>query len=129
LGIGLLHHHFPLEDNEYLTEVRGTSTTWKSQAGTRLSVWSFDAKEKSLKPLEFAMDDDHGSVAYPDWESVQMQKFLMELSDLILFLGVNGIYGLVRYPGDDFPGRVEMTMGRANVNLTPTQVRETMLHA
>jgi len=121
LGIGLLHHHFPLEDDEYLTEVRGTSTAWKSQTGTRPSVWSFDAEEKSLRPLEFAMDDDRGSVAYPDWESEQMQKFLEELSNLILYLGVNGTYGLVRYPGDDFPGRVEMTVGRANVNLTPTQ--------
>jgi hypothetical protein len=58
-----------------------------------------------------------------------MQKFLIELSDLILYLRVNGTYGLVRYPGDDFPGRVKMTIGRANVNLTPTQVRDTMLHA
>jgi hypothetical protein len=128
LGIGLLHHHFPLEDDEYLTEVRGTSTAWKSQTGTRPSVWSLDAKGKSLRPLEFAMDDDHGSVAYPDWESEKMQKFLSELSDLILYLGVNGTYGLVRYPGDDFPGRVEMTVGRANVNLTPTQVCKHILH-
>jgi hypothetical protein len=129
LGIGLLHHHFSLEDDEYLTEVRGTSTAWKSQTGTRPSVWSFDAKEKGLRPLEFAMEDDHGSVTYPDWDSAQMQKFLMELSDLILYLGVNGTYGLVRYPGDDFPGRVEMTVGRANVNLTTTQVCDTMLYA
>jgi len=33
-----------------------------------------------------------------------------------------GIYGLGRYPGDGFPGRVEMTVGRSNVNLTPNQV-------
>jgi hypothetical protein len=38
-------------------------------------------------------------VAYPDWESEKMQKFLSELSDLILYLGVNGTDGLVRYPG------------------------------
>jgi hypothetical protein len=58
-----------------------------------------------------------------------MQKFFIELLDLILYLGVNSTYRLVCYLGDDFPGCVEMTMGRANVNLTPTQVRDTMLHA
>ncbi|KAI0190541.1 hypothetical protein F4808DRAFT_453854 [Astrocystis sublimbata] len=36
-------------------------------------------------------------------------------------LKINGVYCLVVYPGDDFPGRVEMTVGRANVNLTPAQ--------
>ncbi|KAK8038424.1 hypothetical protein PG994_015191 [Apiospora phragmitis] len=122
LGLGLMHHHFALEDDEYLTDVRGTSTAWKSCTGTRPSVWGFDANEKRLTPLEFAMDDDNDSVAYPDWQSPQMRDFLEKLSGLILQLGVNDTYGLVRYPGDNFPGRVEMTVGRANVNLTPAQV-------
>lgn len=58
-----------------------------------------------------------------------MQKFLIELSDLILDFRVNSTYKLVCYSKDDFPGRVEMTVNRANVNLTPTQVREIMLYA
>jgi hypothetical protein len=119
LGIGLLHHHFSLEDDEFLTDVRGTSTPWKSQTGTRPSVWAF--QNMRLTPLEFAMDDDDSSVAYPRWDCSDMKDFLMDLSTLFENHGVAGTYGLVRYPGDDFPGRVEMTVGRANVNLTPTQ--------
>ncbi|KAI0430526.1 hypothetical protein F5Y09DRAFT_341579 [Xylaria sp. FL1042] len=126
LGIGvrvfrLLHHHFPLEDDEFLTEVRGTSTAWKSQRGTRPHVWALGAEEGSLTPLGFAMDDDQDFLTYPDWESKQLQQFIRELSELIMNLNVDGVYGLVRYPGDDFPGRVEMTVGRANVNSTPAQ--------
>jgi hypothetical protein len=36
--------------------------------------------------------------------------------------------GPYRNMGGDFPGRVEMTVGRANVNLTPAQVRDGMPH-
>ncbi|KAI0964736.1 hypothetical protein F4678DRAFT_455112 [Xylaria arbuscula] len=121
-GIGLLHHHFPLEDDEYLTEVRGTSTAWKSRRGMRPHVWALGAEDGILTPLEFTMDnDDKISPTYPDWESDQAQQFLQELARLILNLKIDGVYGLVQYPGDDFPGCVEMTVGRANVNLTPAQ--------
>lgn len=124
LGIGLMHHHFPLACGEYLTDVRGTSTAWKSCMGTRASVWWLKGAGKELAPLEFSMEDDDDAVAYPDWSSPASQNFLTELSQLIVASGVDGLYGLVRYPGDDFPGRVEMTVGRANVNLTPAQVSD-----
>jgi hypothetical protein len=58
-----------------------------------------------------------------------MQKFLIELLDLILYFKVNSTYELVCYLRNDFLGRVKITVGRVNVNLTPTQVRDTMLYA
>jgi len=58
-----------------------------------------------------------------------MQKFLIKLSDLILFLRVNSIYKLVRYLKDNFLGRVEIIVSYANVNLTLIQVSETILYA
>ncbi|KAM0417183.1 hypothetical protein ACHAPT_012820 [Fusarium lateritium] len=120
LGLGLLHHHFPLEEGEFLTDVGGTSTAWESRTGSRPSVWAFDAEKLCLTPLEFSMDDDESAVAYPSWS--ELSPFLEELSALFVYLKVGMTYGLVRYPGDNFPGRVEMTVGRANVNLTPKQV-------
>lgn len=121
LGINLLHHHFRLENGEYLTEVSGTSTPWKSQTGAQASLWAFDADSLHLQPLEFSMDNDDSRVPYPEWLSDKMASFLKDLSDALTLYNVNGIYGLTRYPGDDFKGRVEMTVGRANVNLTPAQ--------
>jgi len=35
--------------------------------------------------------------------------------------GAQTIFGLCSYPGDDFEGRVETTVGRANVNLKPSE--------
>lgn len=67
------------------------------------------------------MDDDDSTVEYPDWESAHIQNFLTELAEMILKSGADGVYGLARYPGDGFPGRTEITVGRANVNLTPKQ--------
>jgi hypothetical protein len=123
LGLTLLHHHFPLEENEYLTEVHGTSTAWNSRTGSKPSCWALNHDDRTILPLEFALDDDGHSVPYPDWESSSLQLFLKDLMFAIEGYGVAGIYGLGRYPGDGYPGRVEMTVGRANVNLTPSQVR------
>ncbi|KAJ4318010.1 hypothetical protein N0V84_007064 [Fusarium piperis] len=69
---------------------------------------------------EFSMDGDESTVNHPNW--AELRQFLEELSTVFVDRGVGKTYGLVRYPGDDFPGRVEMTVGRANVNLTPKQV-------
>lgn len=37
-------------------------------------------------------------------------------------LCVEGLFGFARYPGDGLPGRVEVGIGRANINLTPAEV-------
>lgn len=118
----LLHHHFEIEDGEYLTEVRGTSATWKLQTGSQAGSWMLDQNSNSLNPLEFAFDEDDHSVPYPDCSGPELQQFLEELKRKFEEHRATGIYGLERYPGDGFPGRVEMTVGRLNVNLTPDQV-------
>jgi hypothetical protein len=46
----------------------------------------------------------------------------MEYSAIVKNLGVEGLFGFARYPGDGFTGRVEVGIGRTNINLTPTQV-------
>jgi len=129
LGLILLHNHFPLEENEYLTEVHGTSTAWKSQTGNTPSCWALNHDNRTIEPIEFSLDDDDHSVPYPEWGSENMQLFLEKLMVTLEKYGVAGIYGLGRYPGDGYPGRVEMTVGRSNVNLTPKQVcRVEILH-
>jgi hypothetical protein len=125
IGMTLIHHHFDLEPGEYLTEVAGTSTAWKSRTGTIPHVWALDSAEKVLVPLEFVMMDNPAPI---NWDDPVMQAFLEDFIETSKATKSAGVYGLTTYPGDDFPGRVEMTVGRANVNLTPTQVSRKLLH-
>lgn len=116
-GIQLLHQHFLLEDDEHLTDVNGTSTPWKSTTGIEPSSWAIDSTDKP-KPLEFHVP--HEGTPVPNW--TVLQDFLKAFVQLLDSLGIRKLYGLALYPGDGFPGRVEMTIGRCNVNLTPFQV-------
>lgn len=125
IGMTLIHHHFDLEPGEYLTEVAGTSTAWKSTTGTIPHVWALDYDKNALVPLEFVMMDNPAAI---DWNDPMMQAFLEDFIKISKETKSEGVYGLTTYPGDDFPGRVEMTVGRANVNLTPTQVSTRLLH-
>jgi hypothetical protein len=45
------------------------------------------------------------------------QAFLEEFTQVLLEKRIDGLFGLCRYPGDDFKGRVEITQGRSNINL------------
>ncbi|KAK4132536.1 hypothetical protein BT67DRAFT_457301 [Trichocladium antarcticum] len=56
-----------------------------------------------------------------DWQTSSMQAFLAEFSEMMVSMKANGILGLCSYPGDGYPGRVEFTVGRSNVNLTPQE--------
>ena len=82
----LLHHHFKLDDDEFLTDVGGTATAWTSQKGSRPSIWSSD--EHTIRPLEFAMEDDNYAVAYPDWDATHVQDFLAELRSTFVTEGI-----------------------------------------
>ena len=52
------------------------------------------------------------------------QSFFLEYSAIVKKLGIEGLFGFARYPGDGFPGRVEVGVGRTNINLSPAQVCE-----
>jgi hypothetical protein len=63
------------------------------------------------------------------WRDANFQKFVasnqpffLQYSALVKKLGVGGLFGFARHPGDGFPGRVEVGAGRANINLSPAQV-------
>jgi hypothetical protein len=65
------------------------------------------------------------------WNDVNFQKFadsnqsfFLEYATTVNKYGFEGLFGFTRYPGDGFPGRVEVSAGRTNINLTPAQVCE-----
>jgi hypothetical protein len=135
-GIQLLHLHAKLEAGEYLTEVRGTSSPIRVGDYPRLrtfaTVWKLRFKDgKSFfQPLEYILGsgDDMIDGASPLTDDHLMaffesrKDFLPKLQGILGKYDLGDLLGLVHHPGVGFPGRVEITSGRSNINLTPMEV-------
>jgi hypothetical protein len=117
LGLQLLHKHYELDDGERLTDVRGTSNPLNFDIGAIPSIWGFDSGIQRLVPLEYSLGAEK-----IEWDAPNMQKFLVAFRETVMEEGVADIFGLSLYPGDGYPGRVEFSVGRSNVNLTPEEV-------
>ncbi|GAB1312097.1 hypothetical protein MFIFM68171_02307 [Madurella fahalii] len=115
IGLALLHKHFDVCDGERITDVRGTSNPVTFELG-EASTWRFSPERRQLVPLEYSVTQSK-----IDWETPSMQALLAEFSEMLLSKKADGILGLCSYPGDGYPGRVEFTVGRSNVNLTPQE--------
>lgn len=121
-GLCLLHNHFPLEEHERLVEYRGTCVPWKLGKMTRTlqpSAWMI-SPDDAIQPYEFHFEP---TGAEPDLQNPSVQAFLDELTSYLNKHSVRRLFGLCTYPGDDFKGRLEITEGRANINLQPGDVR------
>ena len=76
-----------------------------------------------MLPYEFhySPDDDvNEEDGTPD--NPKYSAFIKSFNQLLREKDALGLFGLCRYPGDDFEGRVEITEGRANINLRPNDV-------
>ena len=116
IGLALTHKHFDLCEGERVTDIRGTSNPLTFELG-EASTWRFSPERRQLVPLEFSTTQSK-----IDWQTPSMQAFLDEFSEIVVSEKADGILGLCSYPGDGYPGRVEVTVGRSNVNLTPEEV-------
>lgn len=125
LGMSLLHRHFDMDSSEMLVEYRGTSVPWERGHNmaqkVRPSNWTVTA-DAACQPFEFeySLDDDDCEMEL--LADPKVATFVNEFADLLYKEGLVGLFGLCRYPGDDFKGRVEVTEGRANINLRPDDV-------
>jgi hypothetical protein len=117
LGLQPLHKHNKLDAGEVMNDVCGTSNPVTFDLGATPSIWGFDPAVQQLVPLEYSLGA--ASVA---WNAPNMQGFLKAFYEVIVREGVDDIFGLSLYPGDGYPGRVEFSVGRSNVNLTPDEV-------
>jgi hypothetical protein len=52
------------------------------------------------------------------------RAFVADFKRLLDGQNLVGMFGLCEYPGDDFEGTCEITMGSANINLKPKDVRQ-----
>lgn len=124
LGVGLLHRHFELRGNEKLVEFNNISLPWSSQAGDNHSggkiipnAWAVcDGK---IIPYEFyfsPLGHDHS------FDFDQVTAFLTEFVQAIEERGLDKIIAIRLFPHEGFTGALELTEGRANINLSPNQV-------
>jgi hypothetical protein len=125
LGVGLLHRHFDLRDNEKLVEFNNISIPWRHQQGDdhtggKLLPSAWLIKEGRLIPYEFYFSPlglDNGV------DLTKFALFLCEFIESVKALELDKTMALRVFPQVNFTGALEITEGRANINLTPDQVR------
>ncbi|OQE65458.1 hypothetical protein PENNAL_c0207G06090 [Penicillium nalgiovense] len=116
---------FHLAAKERLVEYRGTSVPWeesleKASPYIRPDNWVV-AEDGSFRPFEFHyMQDVYQDEHVPS--DPRYLSFVQALKSLLHEEGVTHLFGLCKYPGNGYKGRVEVTEGQANINLDPSDV-------
>ncbi|KAM5477015.1 hypothetical protein MauCBS54593_000286 [Microsporum audouinii] len=123
LGLAILHRHFDLNVDERLVDYNGTSLPWPAARAQGIeepyaSIWS-KAADGTFRPTEYRYSQNPEAAAIGPAEL----DFMKEFDRLLQQHDASDIFGLCLYPGDDFEGSCEITVGRANINLKPADVR------
>lgn len=124
-GVTMLHRHFDLADNELLVEYNGTSTPWdmtgrpETASCLRPTLWGL-TQEGLLQPYEFEFAPNKQEPV--NFSKQEYREFFTKLSCFLKEMKVERLFGLVKYPGDDWEGVYEITEGRANINIQPQDV-------
>ncbi|EFE37717.1 hypothetical protein TRV_07632, partial [Trichophyton verrucosum HKI 0517] len=119
LGLAILHRHFDLNVDERLVDYNGTSLPWPTAHTQEIeepyaSIWS-KAADGTFRPTEYRYSQNPEAAAIGPAEL----NFMEEFDKLLQQHGASDLFGLCLYPGDDFEGSCEITVGRANINLKP----------
>ena len=119
-GLALLHRHFDLGQDEKLVEYGSSSSPWSGLVADMKApnphVWSFST-DGSLKPTEFRYSNENPAImGHSELAFIAKFKTLLDKHNL------TDVFGLARYPGDDFQGTCEITIGNVNINLQPDDV-------
>ncbi|KAI0147290.1 hypothetical protein GGR57DRAFT_505752 [Xylariaceae sp. FL1272] len=125
-GLSMLHRHFDLGSSEKLVDYQGTSIPWNGvvpgMQNPQPSVWAFD-RDGLLKPTEFRYAEKQD----PPLSQAALE-FIIKFKSELDKRGLTNTVGLARYPGEDFQGSCEFTMGRSNVNLKPADYPADLKH-
>ncbi|PGG95971.1 hypothetical protein AJ79_09791 [Helicocarpus griseus UAMH5409] len=117
-GLAILHRHFDLTIEERLVDYNGTSSPWPTAPTKGIeephpSIWA-KAPDGYFRPTEYRYSrDDGGEIGEAEL------SFMDKFDQLLQRHDASGVFGLCCYPGNDFEGSCEITVGRANINLKP----------
>jgi hypothetical protein len=122
-GLIIAHRHFGLEVNEHLVAYGNTSSPWKAlpkdDSTIKATAWRL-APTGEVQPYEFEFTISEEEILDPNNE--EQAAFVKQLVKLLNEKNVDGLFGLCKYPGDDFDGRLEITQGRVNINFATGDV-------
>ena len=132
-GIGLVHRHFDIEEDEKLVEFNNISTPWAVDVGLHELVgkktdsliyetsWMLDTDNKWMA-YEFSFSPVGGQDSYiVNIGDPKHYDFLVEYTQALKAAGWGDLLGLRAWPGPGFSGVFEFTQGKANINLIPEQ--------
>ncbi len=123
LGVGLLHRHFELEDSEKLVEFNNISLPWTSNgddhSGGKILPSAWAVKDGGLTPYEFYYSP-LGRDTHFNFDTAE--PFVRQFIQAIGESNFEQTLSLRLFPGEGFSGALEITEGRANINLLPDQV-------
>ncbi|XWX01231.1 hypothetical protein V2A60_009257 [Cordyceps javanica] len=116
-GLALLHRHGHLLGavGERMTAVRGTKSPAPRQLGEP-AVWRVNVADGRVIPVEFSLE-----ASAVDWHDLRLQVFVREFLALLLEHQAHKHFGLCLYPGDGYPGHIEVEDGRSTVGLSPEE--------
>jgi hypothetical protein len=121
-GLTMPHRHFDIPPGHIMVNYNGTSTAWpaspdKGMDKPRPAIWSFSSTGE-LRPTEFSYSKgQNGEMGEKE------RAFVADLKCLLDEKNLTEMFGLCEYPGDDFEGTCEITVGSVNINLKPRDVR------
>lgn len=125
LGVGLLHRHFDLNGSEKLVEFNNISLPWNSDNGDghnggKVLPNAWVVRDGKLIPYEFYFSP-LGRDSHFDFDTVG--PFIREFMQTVAEYDLEQTICLRLFPHVGFTGALEVTEGRANINLSPDQVR------
>lgn len=123
-GIGLLHRHFDLKNDEKLVEFNNISTPWHHQEGDvytggKIIPNAWLINDGKLMPYEFYFSP-LGRNKKIDLAAVN--NFLKEFIENAVAAKLDRTIALRAFPGVGYTGALEVTEGRANIDLKPDEV-------
>ena len=132
-GVGLVHRHFDIKEDEKLVEFNNVSTPWTIDAGlNEVAVkgtnsliyevaWMLN-KDGKWMAYEYAFSPVRGKDSYVvDIRDPKHHDFLVEYTAALKAGGWEKLLGMRAWPGPGFNGVLEFTQGKANINLVPEQ--------
>ncbi|ATY67227.1 hypothetical protein A9K55_000293 [Cordyceps militaris] len=115
-GLTLLHRHGrPLAAGERMTAVSGTRSPAPSQVGEP-SVWRVNDADGRVIPIEFSFD-----APVINWNKYDLQEFAKEFFAVLLEHQAERHFGLCLYPGDGYPGHIDVEDGESTTGLAPEE--------
>ena len=132
-GVGLVHRHFDIEEDEKLVEFNMVATPWAVDVGPHhlqgkktdsliyeLS-WMLNADGKWMA-FEFSFSPGQGKRPYiVNIRESKYYDFLVEFTQALQTHNQGNLFGLRAWPGPGFGGVFEFTQGKANINLIPEE--------